>query len=153
MPRLLIRWGLPKFLPGLALNHNLPDICLPNSLDYSCDEPPCPDFFFLRNPSIFSLSITDWSNHSTLSLFLVTLFSRHYILLSRLSIDLLFGQFFFHFQNFNLIFSGFLYLLFFFHILHYLYFIQLFEFSLSSVSCLFASSLNWIHSTTSTSPP
>jgi hypothetical protein len=36
----------PNFLPGLASNHNPPDLCLSDSLDYKC-EPLAPvDFIF-----------------------------------------------------------------------------------------------------------
>jgi hypothetical protein len=31
-----LRWGLANVLLRLASNHNLPDLCLPNSWDYRC---------------------------------------------------------------------------------------------------------------------
>jgi hypothetical protein len=33
-----LRWGLTNFLPRLALNHNLPHLCLSSSWDYRHDQ-------------------------------------------------------------------------------------------------------------------
>jgi hypothetical protein len=48
------RWGLTNYLPGLALNHDPPDLCLLSSWDYRCG-PPC-------QASDFSFSFTDIFN-------------------------------------------------------------------------------------------
>jgi hypothetical protein len=47
-PSYLLRWGFPSFLPGLASNHNPPDLRFPSSWDYRRDPLAPKHSHFLR---------------------------------------------------------------------------------------------------------